>query len=491
LALTVLAALAGIILATWLGRALRGRDRHYAMAEFRASVPRWIDIFQQSVADRVEMVNTAAAFFRGSELNDRKDFHTFISQIMKGHPSVEMFAWAPRIPETLRSAHEEAVRKQRFPQYAIRQRDEHGQFLVAGKRANYYPILFVEPATTETQSLLGLDAGSDAVGQAALREATAAGQATVAVLPASSSGSVGSNLLFILAPARYSSVATHLAKRPPDQPEADGFLMGIVSMEKLARSWLSLPGLAIPHNIDVYISVNERNLVALHTGPQPTPLVDSTGSLASPPAKAPVEGALASREFQAGNASFRVVCVASAYYIANWERTWKPFAAIVTGLLLTGLAVAYFWLLTGRMADVERRVADRWLELREREHYIRQLIDHTSDIIFLCDEQGRILDLNQRACENLGYRHDQLLSMSLADIEVAAGADVSGALPERAADDYPRTYQTAYRRRDGTTFSVEVYATPVGIGAPWQLLTIVRDRTNREPAEGVCQPTSS
>jgi len=136
------------------------------------------------------------------------------------------------------------------------------------------------------------------------------------------------------------------------------------------------------------------------------------------------------------------------------------------------------------MADVERRVADRWLELRERENYIRQLIDHTSDVVFLCDEQGKIIDLNRRACESLGYRRKQLLSMSLADVEVAAGADVVGASPERSAGNYPRTYQTTCRCGDGTTFPVEVDVIPVGSGGQRALLTIVRALTDRKRAEG-------
>ena len=157
---------------------------------------------------------------------------------------------------------------------------------------------------------------------------------------------------------------------------------------------------------------------------------------------------------------------------------------MLTGLLVTGLAVGYFWTSTGQMASVERRVADRWLELRERERYIRHLVDNTSDAIFLCDEQGKILDINRCACESLGYRREQLLAMSLADVEVPVGTENPGPLLNPSAE-YPRTFQTVHLRKDGTPFPVRVHVMSVGISAQRHLLSIVRDVTDRKQAEGL------
>ncbi len=272
LALSVLAVLAGVILAFWLGRALTGRERNFAKAEFKISASGWTDSLQRIVADRVGRVSTTVAFIRGSDINDRKDFHTFVSQLTKNVPSIEVLAWAPRIPAARRNAHEEAVRKEEgLSKYVISQRDARGWLIAAGKREEYYPILFAEPAS-ESESLLGIDLGSDAVSRAAMRQATASGLTTVAVYTAFSGDKSGDNLLFVLEPARYESVATHLAKRPTDQPETDGFVLGVLRMEAIAKRWLSLPGSNIPHGIDVYISANGKNLVALRTGAPPGPI---------------------------------------------------------------------------------------------------------------------------------------------------------------------------------------------------------------------------
>ncbi len=103
--------------------------------------------------------------------------------------------------------------------------------------------------------------------------------------------------------------------------------------------------------------------------------------------------------------------------ISPTSGTWKPVIASLTGLLITGLLVGYLWLLTGRTARVEQVVAQRWRDLRESQHYIRRLIDNTGDAFFLHDEQGKILDVNKHACDVLGYCREELLSMTIADVE--------------------------------------------------------------------------
>ena len=99
LTLAVLAVLAGIILAIWLGRVLTRRDRNYAKAEFKLLAAGSTDSLQRLVTDRVGKVSTTVAFIRSSDINDRKDFRTFVSQLMKNVTSIEMLAWAPRFQQ--------------------------------------------------------------------------------------------------------------------------------------------------------------------------------------------------------------------------------------------------------------------------------------------------------------------------------------------------------------------------------------------------------
>ncbi len=305
LTLTILVTLAGIALSLWLGRVLQRREQNYAKAVFRASVLRWDDALERSANDRVRRVSTTAAFLRSSDIKDRKDFHTFVNEITRNTPSIEMLAWAPRIPAARRNAHEDAVRKQGRPKYVISHFDSRGQLLATGKREEYYPILFAEPASTDSESFVGFDLGSDAAVRAAMRQAASADLATGVVCKTFSGHNPEDNLLFFLCPARYDSVATKLTKRPADQPEADGFVLGVLDMATLAKTWLSNRALDIPPGIDVYISMNGINLTALCTGPPPKPILDAAGSLASPPTVPSAGGAWGRRSSRSATRTLR------------------------------------------------------------------------------------------------------------------------------------------------------------------------------------------
>src|SRR5579871_1753742 len=49
--------------------------------------------------------------------------------------------------------------------------------------------------------------------------------------------------------------------------------------------------------------------------------------------------------------------------------------------------------------------------LRASERRFRVFVDHAADAFFMTDEQGRVLDVNNRACEARGYSREELLSM--------------------------------------------------------------------------------
>ena len=55
--------------------------------------------------------------------------------------------------------------------------------------------------------------------------------------------------------------------------------------------------------------------------------------------------------------------------------------------------------------------------LRETEGRFRQIFEDAGDAMILHDK-GRIIDVNREACRSLGYSQEELLEMSLRDIEM-------------------------------------------------------------------------
>jgi two-component system, cell cycle sensor histidine kinase and response regulator CckA len=121
--------------------------------------------------------------------------------------------------------------------------------------------------------------------------------------------------------------------------------------------------------------------------------------------------------------------------------------------------------------------------LRASEQRFRLLVEHTGDALFLHDDNGSIFDVNQQACDSLGYTHDELLTFSMARIEVQHALDLLQKQWNRARPGQPITMEGIYRRKDGQTFPVEVRVSEFESGARSMFLSQARDITDRVRAE--------
>jgi len=119
---------------------------------------------------------------------------------------------------------------------------------------------------------------------------------------------------------------------------------------------------------------------------------------------------------------------------------------------------------------------------RESEERFRLLVEHAADAFFLHDADARILDVNRRACESLGYTREELLSLSVQDFDPSfdfGGLDAW----QRMAPGEVETVERVHKRKDGTTFPVEVRLGVIESGERRLFLALVRDITERKQAE--------
>ena len=121
--------------------------------------------------------------------------------------------------------------------------------------------------------------------------------------------------------------------------------------------------------------------------------------------------------------------------------------------------------------------------LRESEKRFRLLVENSKDAFVLHDLDGRIIDVNQHTCDSLGYTREELLDLSVNYIDDAAIPGKHKEKWHKMVPGEPLTLEGIHRRKDGTTFPVEVRLVAFDSGGRRLILGLVRDITERIRAE--------
>lgn len=122
--------------------------------------------------------------------------------------------------------------------------------------------------------------------------------------------------------------------------------------------------------------------------------------------------------------------------------------------------------------------------LRESEERYRTLFEQANDAIFLNALDDRIIDVNHRACELLGYTRQELLGMKVPDLQVPEVRGQEGSVIKEELERYGGVpFETVEIHRDGTRIPVEISTARIAGEESGLVLAIVRDIRERKRAE--------
>ncbi len=132
-----------------------------------------------------------------------------------------------------------------------------------------------------------------------------------------------------------------------------------------------------------------------------------------------------------------------------------------------------------------RRREAEGAERRALARHVEAFNRYASDILLVLDEDGRIVEANDRALESYGYAREELVGMEFRELRDPSAAPglVDAEVLFRSAGVEGMAFEAAHRRRDGATFPVEVSGRLVVIGGHRYYQGIVRDVTERKRAE--------
>jgi PAS domain S-box-containing protein len=157
----------------------------------------------------------------------------------------------------------------------------------------------------------------------------------------------------------------------------------------------------------------------------------------------------------------------------NGTRVWVRWAnkamldqhGTLTGILSVGYDIT------------ARKKAEEALQLT------RFSVDHVADAVYWVDAKARFIDVNKTACSMLGYTREELLNLTVFDIDpdLTAGrwADAWEAVKAKGK----MTLETRHRTRDGRTLPVEIMANYLSYGGRELDCAFARDISRRKRAE--------
>lgn len=138
--------------------------------------------------------------------------------------------------------------------------------------------------------------------------------------------------------------------------------------------------------------------------------------------------------------------------------------------------------LIGTVQDVtDRRRAEEQLKISEARY--RTFVEHVTDAMFLHSDDGTIQDVNQRACDSLGYSREELIGRKPFLFDTELTPINFARMHAQLRDNQIVAIETRHRRKDGATFPVEVRVRPFWVEGKRLRISLAQDITHRKQVE--------
>lgn len=139
--------------------------------------------------------------------------------------------------------------------------------------------------------------------------------------------------------------------------------------------------------------------------------------------------------------------------------------------------------------DMTRNLKESQRLLLKNERKYRRLFHSSTDAIIIHDEEGNILDANERALELFGYSESEMKSITARDIQPADSCSYEEKPCEELAREGFSHYEVNYKKKNGDIFPAEVSVGFFELDGQKVIQGIIRDITERKRAEVILRET--
>jgi PAS domain S-box-containing protein len=161
------------------------------------------------------------------------------------------------------------------------------------------------------------------------------------------------------------------------------------------------------------------------------------------------------------------------YQIAWTHKTGKKIHAIVAPQPMVDES--------GNFVGSSAVITDITERVQSEETYTT-IIQTSLDGFWICDTQGKLLEANQALADMLGYTRQELLTLSMSDIEAVETPEETEAHIEEATKQRHNQFESRYRRKDGAVIDVDISSNYLDLEGG-RFFVFIRDISERKQAE--------
>ncbi len=335
------------------------RGRHQQDFEFKAA--NLMAALQAEIDSHVTVLHSLHFLYSASESVTRREFGGFArNQLMAhpAHPGIQALEWIPKVTKDERDSFEAAMQAEGFTDFAITERRADGALAPAAERLEYFPVTYVEPYS-RNDTALGFDLASNPSRYAALREARDSGEpvATQRIVLVQETENQYGFLVFI--PVYQKGFPTSTIAQRNDA--LDGFVLGVFRVDDLVSSAWRNAGLP-PSTADNTLILLDRSAPEGFQALLLSPEGLDVGAIHS--------GPLAYTDsLSVGGRIWEATIIAPQPSVLT---IWQPWSALLAGLSLTIIVLAYLLLAMQRESKTRLLVEQRTQELSKANQQLEE-----------------------------------------------------------------------------------------------------------------------
>ena len=372
---------------------------------------------RQEIHEYLNMNIAIGALFHASQEVTREEVTIFVSHYFTTHHhSIQALEWIPIVQssekeEFIKRAHDDG-----FADFQFREKNQVGEMVLVGSRAEYYPVYYLEPLSGNEKAL-GYDLGSDSTRLDAILRARESGKL-------SATGRINlvqkSNIepgILIFEPVYDNSTIENNNRysQKDGSRKVIGFVLGVFSIKALLLSALNeYPDVGLDVSIfDLSVSSGSKFLTAVKQS-------EDNQDLTPPPLLSALKQ---------GVHFLRSISVADR----TWELVFTPrkrFLAAIPNrskfILISGLLLSFLMVIAYRYVNVSiaqrilyqenleitvdertKELTESLVEVEEAKDYIDGILGSVADGLVVTDMKNRVIMMNRAAEDLLGVRFSE------------------------------------------------------------------------------------